>query len=156
LAEHHDADARAARIAFVSWPSSARAISATVIPGIMLSAAIRARSAFVRRSLPLGPSITSSREIPTPIKPSKWTPILPSLSKSNSSATHLREECTDHVSNGRRGSASRLRLFPFAALLSGRWRPAEDPAFGRILLWLAVWAGLWLVHAPVIGVSPAP
>lgn len=48
---------------------------------IMLSAAIRARSAFVRRRRPLGPSITSSRETPKPIEPSKWTPILPSLSK---------------------------------------------------------------------------
>src|SRR6056297_480009 len=47
----------------------------------MLSATIRARSAFVRRRRPLGPSITSSRETPTPLEPSKWTPILPSLSK---------------------------------------------------------------------------
>jgi len=47
----------------------------------MLSAAIRARSAFVRRRRPLGPSITSSRETPTPLEPSKWTSILPSLSK---------------------------------------------------------------------------
>ena len=46
----------------------------------MLSAAIRARSAFVRRRRPLGPSITSSRETPTPLEPSKWTSILPSLS----------------------------------------------------------------------------
>jgi hypothetical protein len=51
------------------------------MPGIMLSAAIRARSAFVRRSLPLGPAITSSRETPTHLEPSKWTPILPSTSK---------------------------------------------------------------------------
>src|SRR6056297_4167534 len=47
----------------------------------MLSAAIRARSAFVRRRRPLGPSITSSRETPAPLEPSRWTPILPSLSK---------------------------------------------------------------------------
>lgn len=47
-------------------------------------------------------------------------------------------------------------LFPFAALLTGRWRPAEGPPFRLILLWLAVWVGLWLLHAPVIGVSPAP
>jgi hypothetical protein len=50
-------------------------------PGIMLSATIRARSAFVRRRRPLGPSITSSRETPTPPEPSKWTPISPSTSK---------------------------------------------------------------------------
>ena len=85
-----------------------RATSATVTPGIMLSAAIRARSAFVRRRRPLGPSITSSRETPTPIEPSKWTPILPSLSKSNTSAAHVRAGCWLQVKNGRRGSASRL------------------------------------------------
>lgn len=66
-----------------------RAVSATVTPGIMLSAAIRARSAFVRRRRPLGPPITSSRETPTPIEPSNWTPILPSLSKSKTSAAHV-------------------------------------------------------------------
>ena len=75
----------------------------------MLSAAIRALSALVRRRRPLGPSITSSRETPTPLEPSKWTPILPSLSKSNPSAAHVRGECWLQVKNGRRGSASRLR-----------------------------------------------
>src|SRR6056297_3817135 len=30
---------------------------------------------------PAGPSITSSRETPAPLEPSRWTPILPSLSK---------------------------------------------------------------------------
>ena len=35
-----------------------------------------------RRALrPLSPSITSSRETPTLFEPSKWTPILPSISK---------------------------------------------------------------------------
>ncbi len=47
-------------------------------------------------------------------------------------------------------------LVPFAALLAGRWRPAALPSVGRLMLWLALWAGLWLLHAPVIGVSPAP
>jgi len=47
-------------------------------------------------------------------------------------------------------------LLPFAALLTGRWRPTAPPASGRLALWLAVWAALWLLHAPVIGVSPAP
>jgi uncharacterized membrane protein len=47
-------------------------------------------------------------------------------------------------------------LFPFAALLSGRWRPFQGPPFWRTILWLAVWIGLWLLHAPVFGVSPAP
>ena len=76
----------------------------------MLSAAIRARSAFVRRRRPLGPSITSSRETPTPIEPSKWTPILPSLSKSKTSVTRIRAKCPGQLKNGRRGSASRLQL----------------------------------------------
>jgi len=47
-------------------------------------------------------------------------------------------------------------LIPFAALLTGRWRPAAGPSLLRGTLWLALWAGLWLLHAPVIGVSPAP
>jgi uncharacterized membrane protein len=47
-------------------------------------------------------------------------------------------------------------LVPFTALLTGRWRPAAMPPLGRSLLWLAAWSGLWLLHAPVIGVSPAP
>jgi len=51
-----------------------------------------------------------SRETPTPIEPSKWTPILPSLSKSNTSAAHMRTGCCLQVRNGRRGSASRLQL----------------------------------------------
>ena len=63
-----------------------RATSATVTPCIMLSAAIRARSAFMCRRRPLGPSITSSRETLPSVEPSKWTPISPSLSKSNTSA----------------------------------------------------------------------
>jgi hypothetical protein len=78
----------------------------------MLSAAIRARSAFVRRRRPLGPSITSSRETPTPIEPSKWTPILPSLSKSKTSVTRIRAKCPGQLKNGRRGSASRLPSDP--------------------------------------------
>jgi hypothetical protein len=53
-----------------------------------ISVAIFARSAFVRRRRPLGPSITSNRETPTPFEPSKWTPTLPSLSKSKASAPH--------------------------------------------------------------------
>jgi hypothetical protein len=76
----------------------------------MLSAAIRARSAFARRRRPLGPSITSSRETPTPLEPSKWTPILLSLSKSNTSAARVRAKWPDQVRNGRRWSALRLHL----------------------------------------------
>ncbi|GAB1480084.1 NnrU family protein [Paracoccaceae bacterium] len=47
-------------------------------------------------------------------------------------------------------------LIPCAALLAGRWRPVAGPSPWRTALWLAVWAGLWLLHAPLIGVSPAP
>jgi len=84
------------------------AISATITSGLLLSAANRARSAFVRRRRPLGPSITSSRETTTPIEPSKWTPILPSLSKAKPSAAYLRQVWPGQINNGRRWSAPRL------------------------------------------------
>jgi len=48
---------------------------------ITVSAAIRARSAFVRSRRPDGPSITSSRETPPPLKLSNWTPTSPSRPK---------------------------------------------------------------------------
>ena len=51
---------------------------------------------------------------------------------------------------------ARSRLLPCAALLTGRWRPYGFPPLSRVGLWALVWAGLWLLHAPVIGVSPAP
>ncbi|PIV78190.1 MAG: NnrU family protein [Rhodobacteraceae bacterium CG17_big_fil_post_rev_8_21_14_2_50_63_15] len=51
---------------------------------------------------------------------------------------------------------ARTSLIPFAALLTGRWKPATSPSLWHAALWLAVWAGLWLLHAPMIGVSPAP
>ena len=47
-------------------------------------------------------------------------------------------------------------LVPFTALLSGLWRPRALPSVWRAGLWLMVWSGLWLLHAPVIGVTPAP
>jgi uncharacterized membrane protein len=52
--------------------------------------------------------------------------------------------------------AARTGLFPLAALAAGRWRPAGLPSVPRLMLWLAVWAALWTLHAPLIGVSPAP
>ena len=55
--------------------------SANIGSAAMLSTAIRARSAFVRRWRPVGPSITSSRETPPHVVPSKWTPTLPSRAK---------------------------------------------------------------------------
>lgn len=47
-------------------------------------------------------------------------------------------------------------LVPFAALLSGRWRPAAAPSLPRLALAILAWAALWALHAPVIGPSPAP
>lgn len=51
---------------------------------------------------------------------------------------------------------ARTSLLPFAALISGRWRPGTAPSLPRTLLWLVIWVGLWHFHAPIIGVSPAP
>lgn len=80
----------------------------------MLSAAIRARSAFVRCCQPLGPSITSRRENPDSIELSKWTPILPSISRSNTSPTEPGTNCTDQIGNGSRGITSRLQIEDFS------------------------------------------
>lgn len=51
---------------------------------------------------------------------------------------------------------ARTGLVPFAALLLGRWRPAHWPSLWRLLIWAIIWVGLWHLHLPVIGVSPAP
>lgn len=55
-----------------------------------------------------------------------------------------------------RAMAARTSLIPCAALVTGRWRPATWPNPLRLALWLLVWAGLWHLHTPVIGVSPLP
>ncbi|MDQ2095120.1 NnrU family protein [Rhodalgimonas zhirmunskyi] len=47
-------------------------------------------------------------------------------------------------------------LFPFAALVTGRWKPSAAPSWPRLAITLAGWAVLWHLHAPVIGVYPAP
>ncbi|MFV0358511.1 NnrU family protein [Tropicimonas sp.] len=47
-------------------------------------------------------------------------------------------------------------LWPFAALVSGRWRPVGLPPPGRLALAIGAWATLWYLHAPVIGFSPVP
>ena len=52
--------------------------------------------------------------------------------------------------------ASQTALLPFAALISGRWRPAGWPSPWRLAIALLAWMGLWHLHAPVIGVSPSP
>ena len=51
---------------------------------------------------------------------------------------------------------ARTGLIPLAALFTGRWRPHGPPPVLRSLLAIAIWAGLWHLHAPVIGVWPAP
>ncbi|MEZ5713768.1 MAG: NnrU family protein [Paracoccaceae bacterium] len=50
----------------------------------------------------------------------------------------------------------RTGLWPFAALLTGRWRPGGWPSPWRLAIWGLSWAALWHLHLPVIGVSPAP
>ena len=50
----------------------------------------------------------------------------------------------------------RTGLLPFAAMVSGRWRPGGMPSVWRAAIWVLASAGLWHLHAPVIGVSPAP
>ena len=47
-------------------------------------------------------------------------------------------------------------LVPFGALFSGRWRPKNPPPLLRTVLLLAVWIGFWLLHEPLIGVTPSP
>ena len=51
---------------------------------------------------------------------------------------------------------ARTSALPFAALILGRWRPTAPPPLGRTAAALGIWAALWHLHAPVIGVWPAP
>lgn len=46
--------------------------------------------------------------------------------------------------------------WPFAALFAGRWRPVAAPSLARLAAGIAVWALLFSLHAPVIGVLPNP
>jgi uncharacterized membrane protein len=46
--------------------------------------------------------------------------------------------------------------WPFAALLGGRWRPVAAPSLARLAASIAIWALLFSLHAPVIGVLPNP
>jgi len=52
--------------------------------------------------------------------------------------------------------AAHTALIPFAALLSGRWRPKGLPSLLRLIVALGVWGALYYLHAPIIGVSPQP
>lgn len=47
-------------------------------------------------------------------------------------------------------------LVPFAALLTGRWKPGAAPSWARLAITQAGWALLWHLHEPVIGVYPTP
>jgi uncharacterized membrane protein len=47
-------------------------------------------------------------------------------------------------------------LVPFAALVSGRWRPRLAPPRGRLVLALGLWASVFHLHEAVIGVWPGP
>ena len=58
-----------------------------------------------------GPRSPQAGKPQPPIEPSKWTPTLPSLSKSDTFRNQMRGGWPDQVSKGRRWSASRLPLF---------------------------------------------
>lgn len=52
--------------------------------------------------------------------------------------------------------AAHTSLWPGAALMQGRWLPRGWPDPWRTVLTIAIWAALWNLHLPVIGVSPQP
>jgi uncharacterized membrane protein len=52
--------------------------------------------------------------------------------------------------------AARTSLVPFAALLTGRWRPRGGPDATRLALGAGLWLTLLLLHPAVIGVSALP
>ena len=51
---------------------------------------------------------------------------------------------------------ARTALIPGLALVTGRWRPQALPSLPRAALALGLWAAIWHLHAPVIGVWPGP
>jgi len=50
----------------------------------------------------------------------------------------------------------RTGVWPFAALLRGRWRPRGTPSLIRLVIAVLSWAAVWHLHGPVIGVVPIP
>lgn len=52
--------------------------------------------------------------------------------------------------------AARTSLIPFAALLTGRWRPRRWPSALRLTIAIFAWAAIFHLHELVIGLSPAP
>ena len=54
------------------------------------------------------------------------------------------------------GLARNTSTLPLSALISGRWHPKSGPSLWRAVLVVVVWAALFYLHAPVIGVLPNP
>ncbi len=52
--------------------------------------------------------------------------------------------------------AARTSLWPFSALLGARWRPSALPDLRRVAIAVLIWAALYRLHAPLIGLSPVP
>jgi uncharacterized membrane protein len=52
--------------------------------------------------------------------------------------------------------ARNTSAWPFVALLSGRWHPRAAPSLWRGAVVIGVWASLFWLHLPVIGVLPNP
>lgn len=52
--------------------------------------------------------------------------------------------------------AARTSLWPLAALVEGRWRPAALPDLRRLALGLLLWLLLLAAHPALIGLSPLP
>lgn len=47
-------------------------------------------------------------------------------------------------------------VLPFAAFLSGRWKPRHRPSLLRLGIAVLIWVTLLHLHEPVIGVTPLP
>ncbi|SMX27423.1 NnrU protein [Pelagimonas phthalicica] len=52
--------------------------------------------------------------------------------------------------------SARTSLMPFAALISGKWRPRSLPSWLRLTIAILAWAAVFHLHEAVIGVLPVP
>ncbi|WP_050525907.1 NnrU family protein [Pseudorhodobacter aquimaris] len=52
--------------------------------------------------------------------------------------------------------AKNTSVWPFEALLAGRWHPQTGPSLWRLGAAVVIWAAVFHLHAPVIGVMPNP